>query len=182
MNTKIAHRYAEALYLASEKAGNISQIAEDVNNVIRLIKRERSLQLFFYNPIINPSKKEKIIEEIFDVIVHKLLVSFLKLVVRANRGPLILEILENFILYKEEKEGKIRVNVVTAVDANDELKGRFVNLIRKLSGFEPLATFEKEKELIGGFTVRIKDTIYDASLKRQLEMIGSRFKRQHLKL
>ncbi|MGB9696470.1 MAG: ATP synthase F1 subunit delta [Ignavibacteria bacterium] len=182
MNTKIAHRYAEALYLASERAGNISQIIEDVNNVIRLIKRERSLLLFFYNPIISPSKKEKIVEEIFSSIVHKLLVSFLKLIVRANRGSFILEILENFILYKEEKEGKIRVNVTTAVEVNDELKDKFVNLIRKLSGLEPLTTFRKEKGLIGGFTVRIQDTIYDASLKRQLEMIDSRFKRQHLKL
>lgn len=182
MTARIAHRYAEALYLASEKAGNISRIAKDVDNVIALIKKERSLQLFFNNPIINPSKKEKIVEEIFSNTVHKLLVNFLKLVVSANRGSLILEILENFILYKEEKEGKVRVNITTAVELDGELKNRFVNLIRKLASVEPLATFSKERELVGGFTVRIRDTIYDASLKRQLEIIDSRFKRRHLKL
>jgi F-type H+-transporting ATPase subunit delta len=182
MNTKIAHRYAEALYLASEKAGNISQITMDVNNVIKLIEKERPLKFFFYNPIISPAKKEKIIEEIFSNNVHKLLVNFLKLIVRANRGSMIMEILENFILYKEQKEGKVRVNVASAIEMNDELKNRFVDLIRRLSGLEPITSFKKENELIGGFTVRINDTIYDASLKRQLEMIDSRFKRQHLKI
>lgn len=182
MNTRIAHRYAEALYIASEKSGDISQIAENVSNVIKLVKRERPLMLFFHNPIINPLKKEKIVEEIFGNRIHKLLVNFLKLIVKLNRGPLILEILEDFLLYKEEKEGKVRVDVTTTIEVDNELENKFVELISKLSGLEPVTTFKKEKELIGGFTIRIKDTIYDASLKRQLEIIDSRFKRQHLKL
>ena len=31
------------------------------------------------------------------------------------------------------------------------------------------ATYELSKELIGGFTVKVKDEIIDASIKRQLE-------------
>jgi len=42
------------------------------------------------------------------------------------------------------------------------------------------AALEIDKSLIGGFTVQFKDTVVDASIKRQLEMLKIKFKEQNL--
>ncbi|HSR17000.1 MAG TPA: F0F1 ATP synthase subunit delta, partial [Ignavibacteriaceae bacterium] len=61
--------------------------------------------------------------------------------------------------------------IKTAYEFNDEqkkrLKEKLESLLNKKVGF----SFEIDKSLVGGFIAQVNDTVYDASLKHQLDLL-----------
>ncbi|MGE5846338.1 MAG: F0F1 ATP synthase subunit delta, partial [Ignavibacteria bacterium] len=47
------------------------------------------------------------------------------------------------------------------------LKEKLESLLNKKVGF----SFETDKSLVGGFIAQVNDTVYDASLKHQLDLL-----------
>ena len=88
---------------------------------------------------------------------------------KINGPRLVLTQMFFFLVYKNEKEGRIPVEIKSAVELDENSKKKLIETINTFSGMECSATYELSKELIGGFTVKVKDEIIDASIKRQLE-------------
>ena len=169
MYYKVAHRYSLALYDASVKSGTLNKIAEDAENLVSLLKSSRALYVFFASPVISREKKNKVIDTLFKKKVSLLTINFLKLLVVRNRENIVTYILEDFITLKNEKEGKIEVQVKSAVELEKTDKTNLRKKIDKFTKKESQPVFSLDGNLIGGFTVQIKDTVIDASIRRQLD-------------
>ncbi len=67
-----------------------------------------------------------------------------------------------------QKEGKQRVTVESAFDLDDEVVR---SILEKLDIKKPVVTSTISKKLIGGVVAKTEDTIYDISLKTQLNKL-----------
>lgn len=67
-----------------------------------------------------------------------------------------------------QKEGKQKVTVESPFDLNDEIVR---GILEKLDIKKPVITQKKNKQLIGGVIAKTEDTIYDISLKTQLNKL-----------
>ena len=169
MNYKIVNRYAHALYDTIVQTKTTSEVEGDAVNFLKLYEESRNLRLFFKSPVISKDIKYKVINALFDGKANKITVNFLNLLVNHNRETIVSDILTTFLVYKNEKEGRIPVEIKSAVELDENSKKKLIETINTFSGMECSATYELSKELIGGFTVKVKDEIIDASIKRQLE-------------
>jgi F-type H+-transporting ATPase subunit delta len=108
------------------------------------------------------------------------MIDFIKLLILKNREGMLVSILKEFLLLKDSKEGILNVEITSAVKLDDEIIKKFKTKFDDYTKMNCRAVLEIDKSLIGGFTVQFKDTIVDASIKRQLEMLKTRFKEQNI--
>jgi F-type H+-transporting ATPase subunit delta len=176
MYSKISRRYSKALYKASEVQNKVKEVAQDSENILNLLKSSKDLSLFFASPIIRMDKKEMVVEDLFKGKISDLTYNFVKLLIKRNREELISYIFEDFLELKNEKEGVIDVAIKTVVKLNKNEESKFKKKIDDYTNLICVPSFQLDEDLIGGFTLQIKDTILDASIQRQLQLLKNKFK------
>jgi len=181
MLSKAIRRYSLALYQAALNEKKLDTIAVDSNNLISLLGTSRDLKLFFQSPVIPSEKKTQVVESIFKNKISTLSFDFIKLLIQNNREGLLTEILNGFLDLKNDAEGKIKAEVKTAVELAEKEKSKITDSINTFTGKKSLPEFSVDKTLIGGFTIKVKDVVVDASIKRQLENLRNKFKEINIK-
>ena len=73
-----------------------------------------------------------------------------------------------------ERRGIIQAEISTAFEVDHEIKSRLEEKLSRLTGKEVSLKFNISSGLIGGVVTRIGDTIYDGSIRQQLELIRAR--------
>ena len=176
MFSKISRRYSLALYNAAEKLKKVNDVAQESKMILQLLKSSNELTLFFTSPIIREDKKIKIVEELFKGKVTNITFDFMKLLILRKREPLISYIFEDFLELKNEKDGITSIKVRSAVKLDKAEETKLKKRIEEYSKLKCIPSFELDEDLVGGFTVQVKDTILDASIYRQLQLLRSKFK------
>ena len=176
MFQKITRRYSLALYSAAKEGKMLPDIEKDVKMIIESLQASRELTLFFSNPVISSEKKISIINELFEGKVSPLMLDYLHLLIDRKRENIILDLLQDFVQLKNDNDGIVDAVFETTVDIDDKEKEKLTRKIEDHLNLKINPTFKINKDLIGGFRVKYKDTIIDASIKRQLEVMKKRFK------
>lgn len=176
MNSKASRRYTTAIYGVAKEKGSLEEIAKDFQYIIGLINSNHDLELFFSSPVIPKSKKMEVVKIILSGKISDLSMTFMNLLLERRRGGLTFEILKDFIQLKKEKDGIADVVVKTSVELSDAEKASLKSKIDSYTKLNCILSFETDKTIIGGFVAKIHDTILDASIKRQLEILRNRFR------
>lgn len=171
MQSKLIHRYSGALYEASAESKKVKKVADDCGGLIDLIEKSKELQLLFRSPIIDKLKKGKILKELFKGRINDLTLNLLLLLVRNGREEYTAEVLAGYLDLLDEKEGIIKPVFTSAVEMTDKDRTKIKKDIDKLSGKNAKPVFKIDTGLIGGFTIRMKDSIIDGSVIRQLGLM-----------
>jgi F-type H+-transporting ATPase subunit delta len=164
----IAYRYAKALIdLAIEQ-----KVVEDVNNDMSLFEKvcneNKEFQSVMANPIVRHEKKKSILKKIFEKNVHPVTFSIFDVLTRKNRENLIYPIAKEFQkLYVDLN--KIELAIVTTVEPIDETqRAEFIKIVKDASGKTVQLEERIDKELIGGYVLRVGDTQIDTSVRKKI--------------
>jgi len=167
----ISTRYANAFMEFAEGKNLIEQASDDMIMLEDILSESKDLNVVLKSPVINKDKKESIIKEIFAKKVEALTLDFLLFVNTKNRGDLLLDIAKRYNEIRNIKMNRVEAEVVSSVDFSDEQKNKMQQQLVELSSKEVIPSFKRDETLIGGFTVKIKDTVIDASVKQQLRKL-----------
>jgi F-type H+-transporting ATPase subunit delta len=177
INLKISHRYAVSLLESAIEKKIIEKIFKDMQLVANVLQSSRELRVALENPIINPEVKEKIVVELFGGKVEKESLEFVKFIIAKRREEFLLSIALRFLELYDDHIGVASVNVKTAFEISDEQKYMLKDKIEKILKIDVRLNFQIDRDIISGFVARVGDTLYDASLQHQLDLL----KRQFLK-
>lgn len=180
MFQKIARRYSNALYGDALATKKLEKISSDAAVILEAVNNSRELELFFKSQIIDKTKKEEIVKAIFGNKVDSLSVNFLLLLIERGREEYIKEILEDYQNLENQKNGVVKVEITTAVELSKDEKESLKEKIDGYTGLKSTAVYKLDRNLIGGFVVKISDVILDASIKRQLELLKKKLKEGEL--
>lgn len=173
---KVSVRYAESLMGIAEDKKNLDRIANDAELIISAMESVRELQLVLSNPVIKPELKLSILNEIFKSKISSDTLNFLKFVVGKGRENLLYDIMKSFMNLRDAKLGIANINVKTAFELDEKGKEELINLFNKILNKKIKFKYDVDPEMIGGFIATVDDTVYDASLKHQLELLRKQFK------
>ncbi len=176
MISKAARRYSLALYSLAEEKSSIEQVVNDFSSINSLLSGNRELQLFFHSPAVSRQKKLNIVKEIFEGNLNQLSYNFLRLLVTRGRESLTGDIVEDFLNLRKEKAGIINVSVSSAIELSDEDKAMLTKKIDGYTGKKSEFKYKTDPLLIGGFVAKIGDTVLDASVRRQLDLLKEKFR------
>jgi len=100
---------------------------------------------------------------------------FLKFIIEKNREDLLESILSKFLELRDQKIGIVNVIVKSAVELTDGQKAKMKENFEKVLNKRIRFSFTIDPSVVGGFVAKVGDTVYDASLKHQLEILKKRF-------
>ena len=172
---KVSLRYASSLLDSAIEKKNLDSVSSDMELVFNTLEGKNQLNLMLKSPVIKPLVKSSIINEIFKTKITSDSLNFLQFVIDKKREDLLVNIAKKFLELKDEYLGILNVDITTAYDFTDiqqeQIKKQFESKLNKIIKLKYIVN----KELIGGFIARVADTMYDASIKHQLELLRKQF-------
>lgn len=168
---KVAIRYATSFLEASIEKNILDQAASDMEIILNAIDGSSLLRRFLENPVVKTDLKKSIINEIFRKHVSAETLKFIEFIVDKNRENALKEIAEKFLDLKDEHIGVARVDIKSAFELSIEQKKIIEQKFESLLNKKVVANYTVDENVIGGFVAKVKDTVYDASVSHQLELL-----------
>ena len=168
---KVSLRYATSLIDLAIDKNILDVISKDVEFVSDTLEKNRALKLALKNPVIKPETKTKILDEIFKSHLIFETMHFIRFLVKKGRENLLTEIASKFLELRDENLGIVNVDVQTAFELTEGQKNNLQNKIEKMLNKKARFRIKIHPEVIGGFIAKVNDTVYDASVKHQLEIL-----------
>ncbi len=167
--------YARAFADVVMKPGNRldpASAVQELHSVDALLKESDQLRRVLENPSIPGDRKRAVL----DVITARLgatgqVRNFIAVLTDNRRLPLFSEILKQVEQELNDRQGFAEAQVSTARQLGDPEKQMLEAEITKMTGKKVRARYEQDASLLGGAVVQVGSTIYDGSVKGQLERI-----------
>ncbi len=166
----VARRYAGALADVVLKTGETDTVKNELKTWEHLIGANTELETAFRNPSIAQLNKENVLNGLLDKTKPtRTTANFLRVLLRNSRLTDLGAINKRFDAVLEERSGKIAAQVTSARELSDAQKSELKDNLEKLTGKAVTLNFDINEEIIGGVVTRIGSTVYDSSVKTQLE-------------
>ncbi len=171
----LAERYAGALVDVALENKQADQVKRELADFVNLVRESADLHAFLGNPAIARTIKHAAIEQIVARMgASRTLRNYLFVIVDQRRAGLLEEIQEAFGRILDARLGITQATVTSAAALSDAQRAELVATLAKLTGEKVQAQFATDDALIAGAVVRIGSTIYDGSVRTQLERMRAR--------
>lgn len=167
----VARRYAQALYTQAQEAGAVEQVDADVEAIRQSLEDSRELVLFFQSPVIARGKKESVIEALFGDRVQPTTMQFLRLLVDKKREDIFLSIVDAYRTLRDEQQNITEATVRTAQPLDSDEERQLREALEAMTGSRVRLKVRHDDSLMGGVIIRVGDTVYDGSVRHQLETL-----------
>lgn len=166
----VARRYATALADVVSKSGETEMVKAELKSWEELIKSNSNLQNAFANPSISHINKENVLAGLIEKTKPShTTANFLRVLLRNSRLTEIAEINEKFASVLEERSGITSAEIISSRPLSDAEKAEFQASLAKMTGKQVNLNFAIDEQIIGGVVTRVGSTVYDSSVKTQLE-------------
>lgn len=175
--TSVARRYGEALADVAISHNQVDLVDGEVRLFTQMMSAHRELQGVFASPIISHSEKERVLNAIIDrTRPGKTTTNLLKTLLRHNRLQHLDTVYEQFHREINDRKGTVVAEVKTAAPVNSDQQEMLSRKLQQVTGKQVQLRFETDPSLIGGVVTRIGSTVYDGSIRTQLQGIKERLK------
>jgi len=167
--SNISKRYARAFFEIAKEEKQIELYYNELDQFTSVISQNKSLKDFLANPVFEQVAKKGVVEGVIAKLkLSGMTVSFLRLLVDKKRIDILEDIVVCYCQLMDEALKKVRVNVKTAFALSDELRSLISANLEKALGKTVDMTVEQDPTLLGGVVIGVGDTLYDGSIKNQL--------------
>lgn len=172
---RILHRYATSLLETSLEKNNLEVVTSDIQLLVETLEQSKELNRMLHSPVVRPELKINILKEIFSQKISKDSMDFVEFVVSKKRESLLNSIGKRFLELRDEHLGIANVFVTSATEFSNEQKNVLQGRLEKILDKKVQLDFETDLSLVGGFIAKVNDTLYDASIRHQLELLKKQF-------
>ncbi len=172
----LAERYAGALVDVALENKQADQVKRELSEFAALVRESPDLHGFLSNPSIAAGRP---LHSAIDQIVTRMgasrtLRNYLFVIVDQRRAGMLIEIEQAFSRLLDARQGITQALVTSATELTAKERQELDVALGKLTGEKVQAQFTTDAALIGGAVVRIGSTIYDGSVRAQLQRLRAR--------
>lgn len=168
----VARPYARAVFATAKQNETIVHIQQELLLLVELFKNERVSRLMSNHSVTSEDKILAITNNFGDVL-SRHTVAFLSLLSAESRLNLLPEIYRLFVEYRQEHEGIVAVDIVSAFEMTQKEQDLFDKAIAKRLSHNVESCYSQDKSLIAGAIIRTKLLVIDCSLRGQLDKMRS---------
>jgi F-type H+-transporting ATPase subunit delta len=175
INHKVSLRYATSLLESSLEKKSLETVSQEVQFVYNTLIKSNDLNRMLNNPVIKSELKLSVLTEVFKGKINTEVMDFISFILQKGREDQLANILLRFIELRDEQMGIENITVVTAFDFTNEQTEQLRKKFEDRLGKKVRLTFTIDKNMVGGFIAKVNDTVYDASVRHQLELLKKEF-------
>jgi F-type H+-transporting ATPase subunit delta len=171
----VARRYASALADVVLERGEAKEVQKELQQWEDLLRSSANLQEVFRNPTIALDKKRAVLNKLLERAKPRATTAnFLKVLLQNQRLTELPEINRKFADILDERAGMVAATVTTARPVPDHVQQSLQEKLTALTRRKVRLNFQQDPELIGGLVTRVGSTVYDGSVRSQLQQIKER--------
>lgn len=174
----VASRYANALadvVTSGTSPLRPEEALADLHAFETALRSSPELHNALVTPAVPGSRKKAVVGRIADVLkLSRIARNFLYVLVDHRRIASLPDILRTFEVIVDERLGFARADVASARELTEAQRGELNGELERLTGKRIRMRFTVDDSLIGGVTARIGSTIYDGSVRGQLNSLQRR--------
>jgi F-type H+-transporting ATPase subunit delta len=164
----VAGTYAEALYQAAAEKRAVADVSADLAALGDVLTPDSEVGRVLHNPQVESRVKKAALAGLAGNI-SPLTVNLLQVLIDRGRLDDLAPISAAYEERVAEAEGRINVEVTTAVPLPDDLRDKIVSRIREQTGRTPDITERVDPQIIGGLVLRVGGVVTDASVRGRLD-------------
>ncbi len=171
----VARRYAAALADVVTARGEAREVREELSAWESMMQTNVQLMEVFGNPTVPYEQKRKVLSALIErTRVRPTTANFLHVLLQNQRLAELGEINKRFAQVLDERAGVVSAEVITARPVPDASREALRAKLVAMTGKDVRLSFTTDEELIGGIVTRIGSTIYDGSVRNQLQQFKER--------
>jgi F-type H+-transporting ATPase subunit delta len=172
LSLRYAHAFASVATSARLDAAAVEQQLNDFSGTLAA---SRELREVLMNPSIANDQKLKVLDAIAGRIgMYPQVRNFLAVIMDHQRLAEIDEILTEYHAVVDEQSNLAEAEITSALALNDQDRAELEAQVEKLAGGRVRATYHQDATLLGGVVVRLGSTVYDGSIRAQLQQLKHR--------
>ncbi|MCH7877779.1 MAG: ATP synthase F1 subunit delta [candidate division Zixibacteria bacterium] len=171
LSGEVGIRYARALFDSARERGYLDQADEQLGALQSALRDDPGFVQYLLAPQITDEQKEGLIHRLFDSVFEKPVVEFLILLARKRRVDYLPETLERFRELVADERGILNVVATSARPLPDDQKHQLIERLRIKTGKAIELVERHDKQALGGVSVRIKDHVYDGTVRSELQAL-----------
>jgi F-type H+-transporting ATPase subunit delta len=164
-----ATRYAKALldvlYPSKAEMG-----LDQLRSFLSVLSDQEGARLVLENPTLSTESRKDLVNKIGNVLnLDSPIRNFLGLLIDRNRLDLLEEIVSTYENLLDEKLGVVQARVTTALELDSKQREEITARLHALTGKKVRMETFVDPSLIGGLVAQVGSTIYDGSIRQQLQ-------------
>ncbi len=180
VNVSIARRYARALLDVATEAGRADAVSEQLSTFASLLADNRDLSNVLLNPAFTGSQRTRVVEGLIQASgqMEPVLANTLRLLVDRNRLAYLPDIARLYRDMADAQAGRVRGHVTSAVPLTLDAVQKISESLRALTQRNVVLEPRVDPSVLGGVAAQVGSTLYDGTLRTQLEQMRRELK-QH---
>lgn len=172
--SRAAIRYSKATLALAGEHKAVDAVEKDMRQLLKTIADNPSLRDMLHSPVVESNSKKKALNAIFKGH-HNITSGLISLLVDNKRIALLNEVALKYIVLNEEMKGKDVAYITTAVPLNEAIEKKALAQLGKITDKKVSLQNKVDKDILGGFILRVGDLQYDASIATKLNNIKREF-------
>ncbi len=168
MTSRVSRRYARALFELARDRKSLDRVELDMFYILEIYQQSPQFSQMLDSPVISETGKHQVLTELFQGNIHPDTFSFLSLLLKKHREGLLRDIIHHFLLLMDESRGIMRGHLQSAYPLNEQQRDALKKKLDRITGKNVVLEMQVDAFLLGGFVVRLDDTVIDHSLRNQL--------------
>jgi F-type H+-transporting ATPase subunit delta len=164
-----ATRYAKAL-LDVLYPNRAEMGREQLLKFASVLSQQADARVVLENPTLAPERRKELLNKIGDALsLDPPIRNFLGLLVERNRLDLMDEIASTYEALLDEKIGVVKAKITSALELDSRQREEVAARLQTLTGKKVRMEVFIDPSLIGGLVAQVGSTIYDGSIRQQLQ-------------
>ena len=171
----VVQRYASALADVALEHKNAEAVKQELADFVGMLSQSADLRNFLASPAVGREQKQAVAEKLVARMgASKTLRNFLMVIIENRRSQLLPQIREAYAAELYMRMGVTEAQVTSARELTGPERAEMVRTLEQMTGKRVEARYGLDPGLIGGAVVRIGSTIYDGSVRQQLDRLRAR--------
>lgn len=168
----IGRRYSKAILDLAIEQKKVDEFLNQLKSIQTLLQSSKDISFLLIDPAFQVSERKKVFEIIAEKLsLHDSLKNFLKLLIDRERIAFFDDIVSSFQEQSDDFMKRVRVTIKTSTPLNSEEEKHLKSVLEKLTGKEAILEIKTDETLLGGLVVKVRDMVFDGSLKNTLHQI-----------
>ncbi|UCE02393.1 MAG: ATP synthase F1 subunit delta [Candidatus Latescibacterota bacterium] len=165
----VARAWAEALLEIARERNSMDEIGSVLLELADWVEQHDDIRVFLETPALEAEVKTRVLERSLRGAVDDVVLDFICLLVDKERIGALRSIAEAYRMLADEAANRQRVFASTATPMSPDQRQRLVGLLDERLQSECILEATERPELLGGLVLSVGDTIYDGSVRAQLQ-------------
>lgn len=173
---RIGYRYAKSVYDLAAERKELEPVREDMMVISETLEGSYDLRGLMDSPLIKESKKQAILDLVFGkVLKTELVKNLIEIIVRKGREAFLHNVADAYLGLYDKEHKILRGTLISATALSAEAIKQVKTIMEEQTG----QTFEFDTEidpaLIGGFTLKVGDSLFDGSISGSIRKVKREF-------